>query len=141
MEDIYQSFGFLFAKASLQLQEKILPFLLAKDLSYKQMGMLLIIYKNEGITQKRAGEIQQTDRTTVTQIIDYLEKLGYVRRSKSKHDRRSYGLFLTSTGSNLVQEIWEEIDKIQKEYFTKFNCEDIEQLRKMMITLTSGGKT
>ncbi|MBS5306488.1 MarR family transcriptional regulator [Clostridium sp.] len=138
MNKIYESFGFLFAKASNQLQEKILPFLSEYDLSYKQMGMLLIIYENDGITQKKAGDIQQTDRTTVTQIIDYLEKCGYVLRIKNKNDRRSYGLSLTSTGNDLVKEIFIEIDKIQKEYFSKLSIEEVKLLRKIMITLTKG---
>lgn len=138
MNKIYESFGFLFAKASNQLQEKISPFLSEYDLSYKQMGMLLIIYENDGITQKKAGDIQQTDRTTVTQIIDYLEKYGYVLRIKNKNDRRSYGLSLTATGNDLVKEIFIEIDKIQKEYFSKLSIEEIKLLRKIMITLTKG---
>ena len=95
MNRIYDSFGFLFAKASNQLQDKLSEFLSKSNLTPKHMGMILIIYENDGITQKRAGEIQQVDRTTVTQIIDYLEERGYVVLNRVANDRRAYGLSLS----------------------------------------------
>lgn len=140
MNRIYESFGFLFTKASNQLQDKMFKFLSKNNLTPKQMGMILIIYENDGITQKKAGEIQQIDRTTVTQIIDYLEECGYVVRNRVDNDRRAYGLSLTNTGNSMAEMIYNEIYKVQSEYLYKLSLEEINTLKSMMILLTTEGE-
>ena len=137
MNKIYESFGFLFAKASNQLQDKMFEFLSKNNLTPKHMGMILIIYENDGITQKKAGEIQQVDRTTVTQIIDYLEKCGYVIRNRVDKDRRAYGLSLTNTGNSMAEMIYNEIYKVQSIYLNRLSVAEINTLKSMMILLTT----
>ncbi|WP_195617954.1 MarR family winged helix-turn-helix transcriptional regulator [Clostridium paraputrificum] len=136
MNKIYDSFGFLFAKASIQLQNEISQFLLKNNLTPKQMGMLLVISENDGITQKKAGQIQQVDRTTVTQVIDYLEKRGYVVRKKIDSDRRAYGLSLTNDGALMAKMIYNEIDKAQTKYLKKLSNEEIVTLKNILLLLT-----
>lgn len=136
MNKIYDSFGFLFAKASIQLQNEISQFLLKNNLTPKQMGMLLVISENDGITQKKAGQIQQVDRTTVTQVIDYLEKRGYVVRKKIDSDRRAYGLSLTNDGALMAKMIYNEIDKAQTKYLKKLSNKEIVTLKNILLLLT-----
>ncbi|WP_066715808.1 MarR family winged helix-turn-helix transcriptional regulator [Clostridium sp. Marseille-P299] len=137
MNRIYDSFGFLFAKASNQLQDKLSEFLSKNNLTPKHMGMILIIYENDGITQKRAGEIQQVDRTTVTQIIDYLEERGYVIRNRVANDRRAYGLSLSKAGITMAEMIYNEISEVQNKYLHKLSETEISTLKRMMILLTA----
>lgn len=139
MNSIYNSFGFLFAKASSQLQEQLSTFSKQNDLTFKQLGMLLIIFDHDGITQKKAGEIQQTDRTTVTQIVDYLEHKGYVIRKKDINDRRAYSLSLSDSGISLAAKIQIEILRIQSAYLKPLTEEEVHTLKKLMIRLTTGG--
>lgn len=139
MNRIYDSFGFLFAKASNQLQDKLSKFLSNNNLTTKQMGMILIIYENDGITQKKAGDIQQVDRTTVTQIIDDLEECGYVVRNRAVNDRRAYGLSLTNSGISMAEMIYNEISEVQNRYFNKLSEAEISTLKNMMLLLTTEG--
>lgn len=135
MPGIYDSFGFLFSKASQKIQEQLHPVLESKGLIPKQMGLMFAIGDRPGITQKEAGLVQQIDRTTMTQQIDHLEGLGMVRRVQNPSDRRAYGLFLTDRGSEMVSELWEHVEKAHKAVFSKLDAEQVEALRQYLLII------
>ena len=137
MFTIYDSFGFLFTKAYNQIKDRLVPFLNEIGLTEKQMGTLLIISTNEGITQRKTGHLQQVDRTSMTQIIDVLENKEYAIRKKIPNDRRAYGLFLTNKGKLLIEQIRNEIQRIQDDYFKDISPSEIEILQKILIMVTT----
>lgn len=132
MSGIVDSYGFLFAKASQKLHELLNPILEKEEITPKQMGLLLILEENPGITQKEAGIIQQIDRTTMTKLIDSLEKKGYAKRVSPSNDRRAYGLFLTKQGISKVANLWSSIYLAQDKLFAKLSKQQVSHLQEIL---------
>ena len=70
----------------------------AYGISPPQLGALVLIEANRGISQSAVAGALRFDRSTLVQIIDRLEDRGLVTREVSAHDRRSYALKLTEVG-------------------------------------------
>jgi len=103
--DIENSPGFLLAKchkiAFQRFKEKLEPY----KLTPPQVAALFFLWKKEGISQAQLGDLMQADRTTVSGIIDRLEKRGLVERKGSPSDRRSFTLHITEKGKSLQEEL------------------------------------
>jgi len=103
--DIENSPGFLLAKchkkAFQRFKEKLEPY----NLTPPQMAALSFLWKKDGISQVQLGDLMGADRTTVSGIIDRLEKRGLVVRKGSPSDRRSFTLYITEKGKSLQEEL------------------------------------
>lgn len=69
-------------------------------------AMMHFILENPGITQAELADMMHKDRNVVTKTIDKLEEKLYVQRVRGQKDRRSFSLFLTETGKQIIREYW-----------------------------------
>jgi DNA-binding MarR family transcriptional regulator len=139
MNFIYQSFGFLAAKASEKLLMLLQPYLDEEHITVRQLGILILIEEQPGIKQKQVGIIQQIDRTTITQQIDLLEKAMLVKRISPPNDRRAYGLYLTKEGKSLATRLKEYIYATEKSFFKNLTEPQIADLKKLLLMLVDNG--
>ena len=72
------------------------------EISPPQLGALVLIEANPGISQSAVAGALRFDRSTLVQIIDRLEGRGLVMREASAHDRRSHALKLTEAGAETL---------------------------------------
>ena len=72
------------------------------EISPPQLGALILIEANPGISQSAVAGALRFDRSTLVQIIDRLEGRGLVMREASAHDRRSHALKLTEAGAETL---------------------------------------
>lgn len=82
------------------------------------------IYQNPGITQAELADINEKDRNVIGKIIDKLEKKELVRRIRGEKDRRSFKLYLTESGKNVVAKYWSIIAKIEEKRLQRLSKED-----------------
>ena len=75
------------------------------EISPPQLGALILIEANPGISQSAIAGALRFDRSTLVQIIDRLEERGFVVRAVSAHDRRSHALKLTPQGAAALAEL------------------------------------
>lgn len=73
------------------------------DITPEQWVMIDKLYQSNGISQNELASITFKNAPTVSRIIDLLCKKGWTERSRSKDDRRSYSINLTSAGSEIVE--------------------------------------
>lgn len=64
------------------------------------------ILENLGITQAELADMMHKDRNVITKTIDKLEEKQYVQRVRSQKDRRSFSLYLTETGEQIIHDYW-----------------------------------
>jgi len=67
--------------------------------------VLVLIDRNEGLSQSELGEALGIDRSTMVAVIDRLERRKLVVRAPSPVDRRSYALQLSRDGVALLADI------------------------------------
>jgi DNA-binding MarR family transcriptional regulator len=81
----------------------------ALEVSPPQLGALLLIEANPGISQSAVAEALRFDRSTLVQIVDRLEGRALVVRQSSIRDRRSHALALTPSGARLLARLKEQV--------------------------------
>jgi DNA-binding MarR family transcriptional regulator len=75
------------------------------DLSPGRFATLLIIGRNPGISQTALSRANARDKSSLTPVLENLERRRLIRRVRPKDDRRSYQLLLTPAGERLLQEL------------------------------------
>ncbi len=73
-------------------------------LSTTEIGVLRILCQQPDKIMKEIGEELHIGKSTLTGIIDRLEKRGYLRRVINPRDRRSFGLEITRQGKAAQRE-------------------------------------
>lgn len=95
-------------------------------LSYSSYNFLIYISKNEGASQKKICQTLAIDEALATRVMGKLEKQGFIIRKREKQNPRSYSLYLTKKGQEIIPKLthilyqwWEnvtyELDKNQLE--------------------------
>ncbi len=75
------------------------------DLSPGRFATLMLIGRNPGISQTAQSLANARDKSSLTPVLEDLERRRLIRRERPKSDRRSYRLSLTPAGERLLQEL------------------------------------
>lgn len=73
----------------------------------RHVGMLTRLAANEGRSQQAIGELLRLSPTQMVFLVDELEQRGLVERRRNPADRRSYALYLTRGGRDLLAQVGE----------------------------------
>ncbi|PRR84709.1 HTH-type transcriptional regulator MhqR [Clostridium luticellarii] len=106
-------------------------------LSTVEIGVLRIISEKEDVIIKDIVDILKIPKSTLTSVINRLEKRKLIKRTISSRDKRSYKLVLTQEGI-LAQE---EHIEFEKNFYARImecldTCEEREELLKLMKKIT-----
>lgn len=82
------------------------------ELSSGSYPYLLILNKNEGISQNKISKELGYDKAMSARTITKLIKLGYLDRKEDEADSRAYRLFLTEKAKLTIPKILKEIHKL-----------------------------
>jgi DNA-binding MarR family transcriptional regulator len=70
-----------------------------------RFAAMMVINNNPGITQVALGRAIARDKSSITPLIQELQRLGLVSRRASPNDRRSITLRLTTAGKRVLDEL------------------------------------
>jgi DNA-binding MarR family transcriptional regulator len=73
------------------------------DLSKEQWLILKKLYENDGQVQNNLAFLTNRCKTSLTRLINTLEKKHYVHRVSSKKDKRVNHVYLTKEGKNVIE--------------------------------------
>jgi len=90
--------GLLLAR---QFGERLAPF----GLEPRHAGMLTRLAAHEGLSQQALGELIGLNPTRMVFLVDELQQRGLVERRRNTADRRSYALYLTPQGRDMLRQI------------------------------------
>jgi DNA-binding MarR family transcriptional regulator len=96
-----------------------------------RFGVLVLIEANPGLSQSALAEALGIERSTMVTVIDRLEQRGWVERTPSKTDRRSYALALTAAGAELLA----RATPLVRRHERQFNAELSEEEKAALIEL------
>lgn len=82
------------------------------ELSSGSYPYLLILNKNEGISQNQISKELGYDKSMSTRTIIKLIKLGYLDRKEDEADSRAYKLYLTEKAKIIIPKVLVEIHKL-----------------------------
>jgi len=97
-ESYDQDIGMLTNKINKKLIHYLNTKLVKFDITTEQWAVLMKLSKQNKISQKHLAEISTKDQSTLTRIIDILERKKFIQRHQSKEDRRSIVIHITEDG-------------------------------------------
>ena len=111
--------GFLIAKVQL-LSERVFSKILAKyelsEISPAQGRILFVLWNKDGISIQELAKKTSLGKSTLTSMLDRLEKAGFVKRVPSKEDRRAILIKLTEKDRE-CRDLYTKITKEKTELF------------------------
>ena len=126
---IEESLGFIISRTNLKLSNYLTRKFKPYDITPEQWGLLNRLWEKDGISQKELSETSIKDQTTITRILDKLERKGLVKRQTSPDDRRSFLIFLTDTGRSLEDKLVPIAYETLDEALQGLSEEEIKQLK------------
>jgi DNA-binding MarR family transcriptional regulator len=129
------SVGFLLNRAARIIREMNTAALAPLGLSVREMGLMRIISFDGPLSQQALGEKHNTDRTTIVELIDLLEKRDLVQRIVNPKDRRSYLIYLTPKGKRVLTKALKLTSKQQENFLAALNDSEWTMLKQMLARL------
>jgi len=106
-------------------------------LTQSQSMALAWISKQPGITQSALAEKLEVHPVTVTQLIDRLQRAGWVRRETHEDDRRALRLYTTDKADPILDELWSIAAEARAEALRGLSKSDQQQLDQLLSRIKS----
>jgi DNA-binding MarR family transcriptional regulator len=97
-----------------------------------QAGILFLLKQKDGRTMSELSQILSIDNSTITGLVDRLEKTGLVRRDASPHDRRASHVFINPQGIEEVDKAKRVIRMVNQEIKNGFSAEELESFNRIL---------
>lgn len=85
------------------------------DMTFEMLQVMHCLWKEQGVSQQTLAEKTAKDKACLTNLINNLEKKGWVVRREDTNDRRNKLIFLTSEGEKVA----EKIKSLLKDMYTQ----------------------
>lgn len=102
--------GYALRRAQMRVFQDFAASMAALGLTPGQLGALLLIEANPGLSQSQLGAALGIDRSSVVPLLDKLQALDLVRRTARATDRRTHALELGDAGAALIRRILPVLD-------------------------------
>ena len=112
---------------------------MVQGLSPGQLGIVVLIDANPGLTQSRLAEAVRRDRSTMVAVLDELEARGLIERRKGE-DRRTNGLWLTRSGKNFFAGAMRRVYAHERRFASRFTARERLQLFDLLERLARSQK-
>jgi len=97
-----------------------------------QFMVLLILTKQDGLSQEAINEGLQFDKGFLARVAKSLEKEGYIIRKVNQEDRRAYKLYLTDKAKAIKPMIFEILNEWDNTILEGVNEREIEILENVL---------
>lgn len=110
------------------------------NMSGEQLHLLFYVFEEDGIGQKRLGELTKKSKIATVKAINLLEKNNLVVRIQDTEDLRNNNVYLTPLGKKIKEPLLAQVDQNTEEVFAGIDSEEIEAfkqtLKKMLKNIT-----
>jgi DNA-binding MarR family transcriptional regulator len=97
-----------------------------------QAGILFLLKQKDGRTMSELSQILSIDNSTITGLVDRLEKTGLVRRDACLHDRRASHVFINPQGLEEVDKAKRVIRMVNQEIKNGFSADDLKSFNNIL---------
>jgi DNA-binding MarR family transcriptional regulator len=128
---------YLVSTAQNRLQNLLKSALTSEGIRVKpaQSGILFLLKRKDGLTMTELGKALAIDNATITGLVDWLERDGFVRRNKSTSDRRALNICITLEGVEEVNRAKIVVKRVNESIKAGFSAEEIEAFKKILLNI------
>ncbi len=98
-----------------------------------QVMLLFFLQKNNGSSLTQISQGLMLENSTVTGLVDRLEKSGYVKRSDHPDDRRVYLVNITEKGNKVANKALPIVKRLNEEIKKGYSKDEIEGFKKVLV--------
>ena len=102
------------------------------DLEGARGRIIFALWGNDGVPIKILCEKTSLDKSTLTGILDRLERDGYIERKPSETDKRSTLISLTGKEQGFAKDVQKVSNRMNKIFYKGFTDEEITQFDRML---------
>jgi len=124
--------GFILYKTQRKLQNALHQQFKEYDITPEQWGMLKCLVDNEGVAPTELAEILLKDKPNTTRIAEKLKKKGLVTYQASMVDKRSYLIFITEKGIQLLAQVLPISMSLTQQAAQGISAEQVEELKMLL---------
>ncbi len=107
------------------------------QLLHGSANVLLQLSEQDGLTLTELARRCEIENSSLTALVDDLERSGLAVRERSANDRRHIHMVLTQKGREVaprIRHVWQQIQQIA---FASISAQDIERMQSVMQTIES----
>jgi DNA-binding MarR family transcriptional regulator len=132
--DPKNSIGFLSGRAFRSIQSR--TFKNSKvagiEITPEQMKVLMRLFMSDGATQQELANHCFKGKTSITRLVDNMEKANLVLRVPDKNDKRQKHIHMTNLGKELKDKMIQVLEKTTNEAFHGISDSDLEVYKKVV---------
>jgi DNA-binding MarR family transcriptional regulator len=128
MKEQYQA-GFLMAKIR-QVGGRISERILKKhdvEINSAQGRIMFALWQKDGVSINELAKKTQLKKSTLTSMLDRLERMGYIRRQRSKKDRRKILIKRTEKDRTMEKKYVEVSEEMTRLFYNGFSRSQIDR--------------
>lgn len=130
---LHDSLGFMISQTYRKVASFTMLHFKPYGITTEQWLVLLTLSRHEGITQTQLADLTKKDKTTITRILDSLQRKALVERRTSVDDRRAIQVFATERGKCIAQELADVEQSAMELLFGSRTEEEKEQLKEALL--------
>jgi len=97
-----------------------------------QAGILFLLKQRSGQSMSEMSHYLSIDNSTLTGLVDRLERAGFVRRNSNPDDRRALNIDITDAGIRELERAKAVIRRINEEIKVGFSEQEMESFKKVL---------
>lgn len=97
-----------------------------------QAGILFLLAEKDGRTMSELSRILSIDNSTLTGLVDRLEKAGLARRDASPNDRRASHVYISPEGVQEMKKARSIVGRVNREIADGFSPEELASFKKIL---------
>ena len=116
----------------------------AKNIGVTSGQPKVLDYLNDGHDGASQADIARAcglEASTLTQILDGMEKSGYIERRREENDRRTYHIFLTILGKEKAEQTVALFKNIENEILVGLNDQEKVEFQRMLQIVHDNAKS
>lgn len=103
----------------------------------RQLAVLGSIGASDGLSQTQISDATGIDRATTAEIVGRLNRMGLIKRRRTRHDARTYAVGLTEKGQLVLAETRATASRIENELLDQLPPDDRAQLMSLLARLAA----
>ena len=108
------------------------------DITPSQYGVLSCLWQKEYVTPKQIAETLCLETSTISGVLDRMQKKNLIDRITNIEDRREVRVIVTQKGQSLQEPIQEIIEEVNKEVLKGFEESEVLALKEYLRVIAAG---
>ena len=133
--------GFLLARAHLVAREKADAAIGKLGLTAKAYGALATVVSDGAVSQQTLSRRIRVDPATIVDVVDSLERSGYIVRKRNPRDRREYALHTTAKGRALFAKAERALKAADEETLREIKSDERRVLMEQLTKIAGASNT